>query len=183
MVYSGTTDGTRNPFEPVDDLVPAHALKHGIIRYNYLLMRQRAFNKAYKMQVPTDCMVVVDVLINMPLIGEETNATNLKKRVSKVLERQTSGPALEAIKECLRRDMIAFKKRGATKIYGMTPEQNKRSEDVSYYMQKFPEVISAQIASPTDSNAGRDLLNCDDVYFNIAETYKEKGTKKKGSNR
>ncbi|MEZ0058122.1 hypothetical protein ACVII1_006266 [Bradyrhizobium elkanii] len=191
MSYSGSPDGVRDsvkskgkrdPFAAVEMLAPPHAAVHGVIRHNYLVMRQRAFNKAYNTKVPTDCMVVIDVLLDMPLIGEEATATNLKKRVSKVLEKNTLGPALEAIKECLRRDMIAFMMKGATKIYGFTHEQKARSEAVSRYMKSFPDVTRAQIADSTNPTAGRDLLECVDVYFNIVEAHKE-GQKGKGQSK
>jgi hypothetical protein len=203
-------------FEPVADLAPPHSPVHGVIRINYQVLRQRAFDavhlseelkhklkeilqkireesdqskrealqdQAGKIRVPSDCMVVVDVLLNMELLGVETNATNLKKRVANVLVRQTTGPALDAIKLTLAWDMIAFKMRGATKIFGMTPAQKANSETVSRYMKKFAEVLQAQMANLNDPMAGSDLLPPDaaDVYFNILATYKAyQSYKKKG---
>lgn len=222
MNYLGFSDG----FEAVPDLAPPHAPRHGIIRINYQVMRQRAFNAAYlseseknrliqikerlkeikktleenpdekplvveqkkledaanKIRVSTDCMVVIDVLLNMELLGEETNATDLKKRVAKTLDRRTLGPALDAIKEALAKDMIAFTMRGAKKIFGSAPSHKAKSEKVSRIMQHFPDVLLAQMANPDDHTAGRDLLPVEDreVYFNILatyESYKKKGKK------
>jgi hypothetical protein len=169
-------------FEPVDELAPPHMPIHGVIRINFHVIRQRAFNKAYgrkadEPKISSDCMAVVDALLNMQLLGEETNATNLKRRVALILEKKTLAPALDAIKEALGEDMIAFKMRGATKIFGFTPAQKARSEAVSRYMQPIPQIQIAQMGNLKDPAAGADLLP-PDVYFNILEIYEN--YKKKG---
>jgi hypothetical protein len=169
--------GKTAEFKPVDELAPPHMPIHGVIRINFHVIRQRAFNKAYQRKVSSDCMVVVDALLNMQLLGEETNATNLKRRVADILEKRTLGPALDAIEEALARDMIAFKMRGATKIFGFTPAQKKRSEAVSRYMQSIPQIQIAQMENLNDPAAGSDHLPSD-VYFNILEIYEN--YKKKG---
>lgn len=164
-------------FGPVDELAPPHMPIHGVIRINFHVIRQRAFDKAYGRKVSSDCMAVVDALLNMQLLGEETNAANLKRRVANILERRTVGPALDAIKEALARDMIAFKMRGATKIFGFTAAQKARSEAVSRYMRAIPHVQIVQMADLDDPTAGADQLPSD-VYFNILqiyENYRKKG--------
>src|SRR5262245_61381226 len=162
--------GKRLEFEPVDDLAPPHMPVHGVIRINFHVMRQRAFNEAYGKKVTSDCMVVVDALLNMQLLGEETNATDFKKRVSEILDRRTPAPALDAIKEALAEDMIAFKRRASRKIYGFTPAQKARSEAVSRSMLAIPQILIAQMASLKDPAAGAEHLPSD-VYFNILKTY------------
>jgi hypothetical protein len=166
MNYHGSSEG----LEPVDELAPPHMPIHGIIRLNYLVMRERAFNTAYGFKVPTDCMAVVDLILNMMLIREEINASNLKKRLAKTLERNTTGPALDAIKLTLAKGMIAYQKKDGKKIFGMTQAQKERSEKVSQYMQKFPDVLKAQMENPNDPTAGSDLLP-PEVYFNVISQY------------
>jgi hypothetical protein len=169
----------------VQNLAPPHTHAHGVIRINPQVLRQRAYNTAYGFKVPRKCMVVVDVLLNMELLGEEANAASLKKRVRKVLERSTDGPALEAIKIALHKRMIAFKRKGSKKIFGFAPpdpereipDQKAMSEAVSQYMSKSPDVILAQLADLKDLTAGSDLLP-GEAYFNILQTYDE--YKKKG---
>lgn len=177
MNYLDSEGGKFTEFEPVDELAPPHMPIHGVIRINFHVMRQRAFNEAYGWKVSSDCMAVVDALLNMQLLGEETNATNLKGRVRRILERETTGPALDAIKEALSRDMIAFKKRGATKIHGFTPAQKLRSETVSRYMRSIARILITQMENLSNPAAGSDHLPVG-VYFNILETYES--YKKKG---
>ncbi len=60
MNYAAFSDGISvgefEEFEPVDTLAEAHMPIHGVIRINFHVLRQRAFNVAYGMKVPSACM-------------------------------------------------------------------------------------------------------------------------------
>ncbi|VIO69565.1 hypothetical protein CI1B_27710 [Bradyrhizobium ivorense] len=165
MSFNGFFDG----IEPEPQLAAKHGPFHGIIRLNFNVMRENAFYLAYGFKVPTTCMVVVDVLLNMELLQEETNAANLKKRVGAVIERK-NGAALEAIKLTLHKQMIAYQQVGTKKIFGMSVAQKTLSETVSRHMQPIADVLLAQMANPRDPVAGSALVD-PKVYFNAISQY------------